>query len=120
MDMHIEVPALRYADMIQTETTESSITVRNRVKNARAKQHKRFNKVMTNAQMSSSDIKEYVTLDSASQDVLRQAVDVMGMSARGCSRLLRVARTIADLDSAEHVKQEHLMEAINFRVNSAR
>ena len=120
MDMHIEVPALRYADMIQTETTENSITVRNRVKLARAKQHKRFNKVMTNAQMSSSDIKEFVTLDSASQDVLRQAVDVMGMSARGCSRLLRVARTIADLDSAEHVKEEHLMEAINFRVNSAR
>lgn len=120
MDMHIEVPALRYADMIQTETTESSITVRNRVKLARAKQHKRFNKVMTNAQMSSSDIKEYVTLDSASQDVLRQAVDVMGMSARGCSRLLRVARTIADLDNAEHVKEEHLMEAINFRVNSVR
>ncbi len=120
MDMHIEVPALRYADMIQTETTESSITVRNRVKIARSKQHKRFNKVMTNAQMSSADIKEYVTLDSSSQDVLRQAVDVMGMSARGCSRLLRVARTIADLDGAEHVKEEHLMEAINFRVNSAR
>lgn len=120
IDMHIEVPALRYRDMLQATTSESSKVIRNRVKLARNKQHKRFAQVKTNAEMSSSDLKEHVILDEPSQEVLRQAVDVMGMSARGCSRLLRVARTIADLSGDEHVKEEHLMEAINFRVSGGR
>jgi magnesium chelatase family protein len=119
-DMHIEVPALRYRDMLQASKGESSSSVKSRVKMARAKQHKRFNGPRTNSQMSAAEIKEHIILDSEAEDVLRQAVDVMGMSARGCSRLLRVARTIADLNGDDHVTHEHLMEAINYRVTSAR
>jgi len=120
IDMHIEVPALRYREMTQNSVGESSLTVRNRVKTARSKQYKRFKGVKTNAQMSSSEIKEFIILDSDSEEILRQAVDVMGMSARGCSRILRVARTIADLNGDDHVNQEHLMEAINYRMNTSR
>jgi magnesium chelatase family protein len=120
IDMHIEVPALRYRDMIQASKGESSSTVKARVKMARAKQHQRFKGIKTNSQMTASEIKEHIILDADAEDVLRQAVDIMGMSARGCSRLLRVARTIADLNGDESVNQDHLMEAINYRVTSAR
>ncbi len=120
IDMHIEVPALRYRDMISAKNGESSHSVRARVKLARQTQYKRFNQVKTNSQMSSAEIKEYIVLDQGSEDVLRQVVDVMGMSARGCSRILRVARTIADLSGETHVQEEHLMEAINFRVNATK
>jgi len=115
IDMHIEVPALRYRDMTQGEAGESSEVIRNRVVAARSRQHARFNRVKTNAQMSSRELKEFAPLSPQCQDILRQAVDMIGMSARGCDRLLRVALTIADLDGSPTVDSQHLMEAITFR-----
>lgn len=115
LDMHIEVPALRYQDMRQGPAGEPSALIRERVKKARLKQYGRFKGVQSNAQMSSRELKQFVPLDNSSQDVLRQAIDIMGMSARACDRLLRVSRTIADLSNEEHVQKEHLMEAISYR-----
>lgn len=115
IDMHIEVPALRYRDMIEGQAGESSATIRERVIAARQSQHKRFGGPKTNAQMSSREIKNHVPLTTDCQDLLRQAIDVMGVSARACDRLIRVARTIADLAGSESVQREHLMEAISFR-----
>lgn len=115
MDMHIEVPALRYRDMIEAKLAEPSITIRHRVSLARQKQRHRFGKTKTNAEMSSPDIKKHCAIDSRSQGLLRHAVDEMGISARACDRLLRVSRTIADLADCETVLYEHLMEAITFR-----
>lgn len=118
IDMHLEVPALSYRDMMQSKGGEASKFVRERVKIARKKQISRFGKITTNAEMSSAEIKKYIHLDAESEEILRQAVDVMGMSARGCSRILRVARTIADLKDIDDVTSEEIMEAINYRMNS--
>jgi magnesium chelatase family protein len=115
IDMHIEVPALRYHDISQSIKGESSLDIRERVKNARKKQHKRFGVQKANAQMSAKEVKDYCLLTADCHEVLRQAVDVMGMSARACDRLLRVSRTIADLAEESTILREHLMEAIAYR-----
>ncbi len=115
IDMHIDVPALRYRDLTQTETSETSATVRERVKAARRRQHQRFGKCKTNSQMSSRDLREHCKLTHDCQEVLRQAIDVLGMSARACDRLLRVSLTIADLAGHPSLLKEHLMEAVSFR-----
>lgn len=115
IDMHIEVPAMRYADIIKKEQAESSSVIRRRVTLAREKQKKRFGKWMSNSQMSSRDLKQHCPLSDDCQEVLRQAMDVMGMSARACDRLVRVSRTIADLAEEPHILKEHLMEALGYR-----
>lgn len=115
IDMHIEVPALRYRDIMQAGESESSLTVRQRVEYARNRQHNRFGKVKTNAMMSAREVKQHCVLNSECHELMKQAIDAMGVSARACDRLLRVALTIADLESAPGIHQDHLMEAISFR-----
>lgn len=115
IDMHISVPALKYNDMVQTAAGESSFTIRDRVKAARQTQRKRFGKTKTNSQMSSKELKEFCPLSSDCHEVMRQAIDVMGLSARACDRVRRVALTIADLSGDDNVRSEHLLEAISFR-----
>jgi len=115
IDMHIDVPALRYSEIAKTAPGEDSITIRARVKSARNRQSERFGKTKTNAQMSSRELKEFSPLSPDCHEVLRQAVDVLNMSARACDRIQRVALTIADLEGSPRVKPEHLMEAISFR-----
>jgi len=115
MDMHISVPPLRYQDIISSKSGESSAVIRQRVRQARKRQHARFGKVKNNAEMSSREIREFCALDSACHELLRQVVDTMGASARACDRLLRVALTVADLAGDPHVTKSHLLEAINFR-----
>lgn len=115
IDMHIDVPALRYSDIIKSASAETSSTVRARVKEARKRQHQRFGMVKSNSQMSAKDIKEHCKLSADCQEVLRQAMDVLGMSARACDRILRVALTIADLAGAPAIAKDHLMEAVSYR-----
>lgn len=115
IDMHIEVPALRYSDLSQPAKAESSAVIRERVKEARRRQHKRFGKQQANSQMSVKEIKEHCGLTSDSHEILRQAVDVIGLSARACDRLVRVSLTIADLAGSPTILTEHLMEAIAYR-----
>lgn len=115
IDMHIEVPALRYSDLSQAAKAEPSSVIRERVKEARKRQNKRFGTRKANSQMSVKELKEHCGLTSDCHDVLRQAVDVIGMSARACDRLLRVSLTIADLAESPIILREHLMEAIAYR-----
>jgi len=115
IDMHIEVPALRYRDLSQAGGGESSVVIRDRVKKARQRQHLRFGAAKANSQMSAKELKEHCALTADCHEVLRQAVDVMGMSARACDRLIRVSRTIADLAESPTILREHMMEAIAYR-----
>lgn len=115
MDMHIEVPSMKYKEMMEGKTGETSEVIQKRVKKARGRQNNRFQKTKTNSLMTKREMKTHATLSLDCQKVLQQAVDVMGMSARACDRLIRVSRTIADLGEDEHIQQEHLMEALNFR-----
>ena len=115
IDMHIEVPALKYKDIMEGNSGETSAVVQQRVKLARKRQHMRFKSAKANAHMSSREVKEFIPLDSKCQTILKQVIDVMGISARACDRLLRVSRTIADLAVSEAVLEEHLLEAVNFR-----
>lgn len=115
IDMQIDVPALRYKDIMEGSAGESSADVRARVTAARNIQKKRFGQAKTNSQMSSRELKQYAPLGPECHDLLRQAIDVMGISARSCDRLIRVARTIADLSGEPAIHQDHLTEALNFK-----
>lgn len=115
IDMHIDVPALRYEELMENHSAETSAIVRMRIKAARQLQAKRFGSPKTNSLMNTRELKEHVVLDNASKKLLQQVINSWGLSARACDRLLKVARTIADLAAAPDVGQEHLMEAINFR-----
>jgi magnesium chelatase family protein len=115
LDMHIEVPALRYRDMMEGPKGETSATIRARVIEARQIQQKRFGEARTNSLMSSRELQKYAPLNTDCQKILRDAVDVTGISARACDRLIRLARTIADLAKEEDIRSEHLYEAVSFR-----
>ncbi len=115
IDLHITVPPLRYHEMVKSNHEENSASVRQRVARARKKQQQRFGKIKCNAEMSSRDIKQYCPLDDECHELLKEVIDQMGASARTCSRLVRVARTIADLADSKQILASHLLEAINFR-----
>lgn len=115
MDMHIEVPALRYHDLVRAPGSESSAVIRARVKKAIQRQHNRFRKAKTNSQMTSKEIREQCFLNAECQELMRHAIENMGISARAFDRLLRVSLTIADLSENPAITKEHLMEAMNFR-----
>jgi magnesium chelatase family protein len=115
IDMHIDVPALRYSEMLTAEKEESSSVVRERVKAARARQRRRLGPTKCNAMLSTKEIKETARLDYETMEILQMAMEQMGFSARVCDRMRKVARTIADLEGAENIEKHHLMEAIGFR-----
>lgn len=117
MDLHIEVPSVDFDAMRRRETPESSATVKARVDAARAIQSKRFagTEVSCNAHMTPSMVGTFCTLDEMGEQLLRSAFARMGLTARSHDRILRVARTIADLDGAEQIAAEHLAEAIQYR-----
>lgn len=115
IDMHIEVPALRYHDIAQGPGGEGSVMIRERVRQARRRQHQRYNATRINSQLSSRELKQHALLSTECHEILRQAVDGFGISARACDKLVRVSLTIADLASSPNIKPEHLMEALAFR-----
>ncbi len=115
IDMHIEVPALRYVDIHAVQASDTSQQVRKRVCEVRLRQKQRFGKVKNNGEMSARELKAYCPLDTACHSVLQHAVDELGISARVCDRLIRVALTIADLEGTSKITQAHLMEALGFR-----
>jgi magnesium chelatase family protein len=115
IDMHVEVPCVPLNDLATTTDTESSAEIRSRVILARAHQSRRLGQARTNSLMSSSEIARDCTLDPAAQRSALLAIERMGISARGYHRILKVARTIADLASAESIGKEHIMEAIGLR-----
>lgn len=108
---------MAYRDLSDTRETESSATIANRVIQARLVQQERFKgtKVHCNAQMNARLIKKHCELDAAGHRMLELAGDKLGFSARSYSRILKVARTIADLAGAEVIHEPHLAEAIQYR-----
>lgn len=115
IDMHVEVPAIPFNDLSQTHKPESTETIRERVKAARSVQGMRLGLLRTNALMNARELSQFCALDAACNLLMRQAMDKMGISARGFHRILKTARTIADLDRQEKIEKEHLMEAMTFR-----
>jgi magnesium chelatase family protein len=118
IDIHIEVVPVNYDRLSDTRKVENSTIIRERVIRARAIQAKRFESVKgvySNSQMSSSMQKRYCQLDETGGRLLKTAMDMRGLSARAYDRILKVARTIADLDESENIKADHISEAINYR-----
>jgi magnesium chelatase family protein len=119
LDLHIEVPAVSYRDLVELKTSESSKAICLRVTKSRQRQVSRFGiarKIYCNAQMGSREVKKLCGLDSGSKSLLETAVDRLGMSARAYYRILKIARTIADLAEEDKINSRHISEAIQYRV----
>jgi magnesium chelatase family protein len=117
IDIHIEVPAVKYRDLASREAGETSREIKTRVDRGRKVQLDRFEgmKIYCNAQMTNRHIKKFCQIDEASQKLLEMAIDRFGLSARAYTRILKVARTIADLEGQENIHPAHLSEAIQYR-----
>jgi magnesium chelatase family protein len=117
IDIHIEVPSVEYKELSSEAGGEPSNQIRQRVEQARQVQLGRFDGSQTffNAGMNTKQLKQYCQLDEASKQIMALAIDKMGLSARAHDRILKVARTIADLDGADTLTAEHVAEAIQYR-----
>ncbi len=117
IDIHVEVPAVPYKELMGKTATESSAAIRERVAAARRVQTRRFQngRIHCNAQMGNRHIKVHCELDEAGLNLLETAVDRLGLSARAYNRILKIARTVADLAGAERVGVAHLAEAVQYR-----
>jgi magnesium chelatase family protein len=118
IDMHLRVPALPYADLAGDAPAEASAAVRARVDAARSRQRARFRGrrgLFANAHMSSREIRRSCRQTPEIADLLRAAVERLGLSARGCHRVLKLARTIADLAGLAQLVPAHVREAIQYR-----
>lgn len=118
IDIHIEVVPVPVNDLIHTVQSETSDKIRIRVINARKIQEKRYSKskdTYSNAQISSKLVKQICQIDNKGKALLGKAIDNLNLSARAYDRILKVSRTIADLDNSNEIKIHHLSEAIHFR-----
>ena len=117
IDIHVEVPAVPYKDLMRESNAESSEAIRKRVADCRSIQSKRFarTKIYCNAQMGSRHIKKHCQIDMASRNLLESAIDKLGLSARAFNRILKIARTIADLAAEPNLQVDHISEAIQYR-----
>ncbi|MBN1268547.1 MAG: YifB family Mg chelatase-like AAA ATPase [Kiritimatiellae bacterium] len=118
IDIHVEVPAVRYQQLASVETGEPSAAVRARVVRARRVQHERFRgskRLHNNAGMGAREIRKYCALEEEAQNHLKMAITDMNFSARAYDRILKVARTIADLAGSESIQPNHVSEAIQYR-----
>lgn len=117
IDMHIEVPAVPFQELSATHDGTSSAIMREQVLRARSLQAERFGErgAKLNSRMSSRQLRRYAPLNPECRSLLQSAMDEFGLSARAHDRILRVARTIADLDGADQIREGHLSEAINYR-----
>jgi magnesium chelatase family protein len=117
IDLHIEVPQIPFEKIAKLNEGEDSQTIRQRVENARQIQQKRFQKTKKtcNAEMSSADVKKYCELDDECRKILQAATAQMNLSGRAFYRILKLARTIADLENADTIEVSHIAEAIGYR-----
>lgn len=120
IDMHIDVPSVEYEAMRRKERPEPSSAIRERVNAAREVQKKRFagTEVSCNAYMTPAMIGQYCALDAAGEKLMQGAFERLGLTARSHDRILRMARTIADLEGSERIEAAHLAEAIQYRSSS--
>ncbi|HWP59716.1 MAG TPA: YifB family Mg chelatase-like AAA ATPase [Candidatus Acidoferrales bacterium] len=117
IDIQVEVPALRYQELAARDSGESSTSIRQRINAARRIQLKRFatRGIHANSQMGTREIKRYCAVNEAGQKLLEIAINKLGLSARAYTRILKVARTIADLEASETIEPSHISEAIQYR-----
>ena len=120
IDIQVEVDGVEYDDLIAQTEEESSAAVKARAEVARKIQRARFegSGVKSNAEMSEKETRQFCALSAECEAVLKEAFESLRLSARARSRILKVARTIADLDYSEHITAEHLYEAISYRTYS--
>jgi magnesium chelatase family protein len=117
IDLHIEVASLNYQQLSSNVNAETSEQIKERVNSARAVQTERFKneKIFANSQMNHKQIKFFCALDQECKDLLKMAIDELGFSARAHDKILKISRTIADLESSDLIKAEHISEAISYR-----
>ncbi len=118
IDIHIEVPAVKYDELSSERKGESSAMIRERVVEARKVQQKRFAdnpRIHNNADMGTREVRRYCKLDDAGSDLLKMAITKLGLSARAYDRILKVSRTIADLEKSDEILPQHVSEAIQYR-----
>ena len=117
IDIIVEVPAVQFEDLRTRREAELSCEVKKRVNFARDRQHRRFGQQsgMCNARMGPSELRTFCQLDEESAEMMHQAFDAFGLTARSYDRILKVARTIADLDGSERILTDHIAEAIQYR-----
>jgi len=119
IDIHVNVPALKVSELVSMpDCIENSKIIKDRVAKAREIQNERFKggKIYSNAQMGSKDIKKHCVLDAGAAEVLKNAIEKLNFSARAYDRILKVARTIADLAGAETINTAHIAEAVQYRL----
>jgi magnesium chelatase family protein len=119
IDLHVEVTPVSYEELSKYEiTSESSADIRERVLTARKIQQKRFeklNKIHCNAQMPGKMVREVCRLDNTGTAILKKAMEKLQLSARAYDRILKVARTAADMDGSDRIRTEHVAQAIQYR-----
>jgi len=118
IDLHVEVTPVNFTELSSSREAEKSSFIRERVMKARAVQDKRFetNEALHfNAQMSPNMVRQICEIDETGQVLIKRAMEKLGLSARAYDRILKVARTIADLAESENIESEHLAEAIHYR-----
>lgn len=117
IDLHIQVPSVKYSELSGGKKTASSSEMRGDVERARAVQAKRYaaESYSINSELDSAGLEKYCTLDGASQKLLTDVFEKLGLSARAYTRILKVARTIADLDGSESIEAKHVAEAVQYR-----
>jgi magnesium chelatase family protein len=118
VDTYIEVPAVKYEKLTSESSENQSQTIREKIEKSREIQKQRFlgETILTNSEMNIPQIKKYCEHDQKSKDLLKKYVDSGKLSARGYHRILKVARTIADLSNSENIKYEHIAEALMYRI----
>ena len=120
MDLFINVPNLKFEKLISPDEENSSIKMKEKITKTRVLQEERFKQeknTIVNAEMDISQIKKYCGVDDKSKEILKRFVDSGKLSARGYHRILKTARTIADLDTSENIKYDHITEALMYRIN---
>ncbi|MCF8411897.1 MAG: YifB family Mg chelatase-like AAA ATPase [Melioribacteraceae bacterium] len=118
IDIHIEVPAVKYKELSSEAESESSVDIRKRVVGARQTQISRFIKlehINNNADMGTREVREFCKLDTAGRELIKMAMTKLGLSARAYDRILKVSRTIADLENSDKIMTSHISEAIQYR-----
>jgi len=119
IDIHVEVPAVRYRDLVdESQCEETSQVVRERVNRARDVQKRRYkslDRIFCNTMLTPRSMKTFCTLDDQGEAILRRAIDSFGFSARAYHRILKVSRTIADLEESPDIRARHISEAIQYR-----
>lgn len=117
MDIQIEVPSLGYDKLSDNRPSEPSERIRERVMKARRIMEDRYRGtgIVANGDLTPAMIREYCRLDEGAQSVMKNAFDILGLSARGYDRILKVARTLADMDASEDIRREHVAQAVQFR-----